>query len=380
MSALKIRGAEIYDTEKQRFFAGGMIIEDGKIVKIGDVGEGEDMRGARIVPGMVDVHTHGRIGHDFCGASPDEVIRMCASYASVGTTTVFATIATATYDEMCASLENIRSAAARKNAGVSANIDGIHIEGRYINIKRRGAHNPDLLAPLSNDEIRHMLGLISPLGAHVTCAPELEGGEGFVRTAVSCGATVGIGHTDATFEQALEAIGWGATSFTHTYNAMSPLNHRAPGVVGAALYTDDAYAELICDGFHINPAVIKITQKAKNPRYLVLITDSMEATGMGDGEYGIAGCKVYVKDGLARGADGVISGSTLDLWRGVRNFMRFCDIPLEQALPYATINPARMVGIDSVCGSLCEGKRADFLVLGDDNSISRVCVGGCYIA
>ena len=203
------------------------------------------------------------------------------------------------------------------------------------------------------------------LANHVTCAPELDGGEAFVKTIVGLGATVGIGHSDSTYEEAISALGWGATSFTHTFNAMRPLHHREPGTVGAAL-TSDAYAEVIADGFHLNPAVVKLVYLAKAKDKMVLITDSMMATGCEDGEYQIGGLPVHVKGGKALGDDGTISGSTLNLLDGMFNMAKFCGIPIEQALPYSTINPAKMVGVDKVCGSLEIGKRADMLVLADD--------------
>ena len=176
----------------------------------------------------------------------------------------------------------------------------------------------------------------------------------------------------------MNAISMGATSFTHTFNAMVGMSHRAPGTVGAALTCDNAYAELICDGFHVHPEVVKMVYRVKPKDKLVLITDSMEAAGCPDGTYGIAGMPVKVVNGRAINADGAIAGSTLSLFAAVCNIMRFAGATLEEVLPAATINPARMVGADSLVGSIKAGKRADFIIIDDPKhpSVSSVYIAG----
>ena len=382
MSAFVIKNANIYDTKTRSFKRGDLPVEDGVILPQGGFVIGSEIidgEGKYIIPGMVDVHTHGRAGSDFTDSTVEDDLKMARSYAKAGTTTIFGTLATAEYQTMLRSTGNAVTAAG-KTKGVGANIDGIHIEGRYLSLAKRGAHNPKLLSALDIKELEEFTEIIGALKKRITVAPELEGGEAFVRRAVELGYSVSIGHSDSTYDQAVEALNWGATSFTHTFNAMKGLHHREPGTVGAALTSEDAYCEVICDGMHLNPAVVKLIYLAKDERHLCLITDSMMATGCCDGDYAIAGLPVRVVNGLALEADGTIAGSTLDLLKGVFNFMKFCGVSLEEALPYATENPAVMCGIYDVTGSIAPGKRADILMLGSDKrTLERVWANGSEI-
>ena len=354
-----IKNARVYRTEQRDFVPATVVVEDGKIKSILapdactcdlTVVDGTD---SLLVPGLVDTHTHGRIGYDFDCATAEQMKEMRHSYAVDGTTTVFPTIASAPLAQIEQAIDNVKA----------AGFDSIHLEGRYLNCKRRGAHRADLLFPLDVNEFSALLDRMEGLNIHISCAAELEGGEAFVKTAISRGATVSLGHTDATYEEALEAISWGVNSFTHTFNAMRPIHHREPGPVVAALATEGVYAEVIADGFHLNPAIVKLAYLAKRPAHLTLITDSMSATRCADGEYAIAGEKVYVVDGKAINEEGNISGSTITLYQAVRNLMKFAGVSYAEALAYATIVPATEVGIDAVTGSIEEGKRADLLLV-----------------
>ena len=354
-----IKNARVYRTEQRDFIPATVVVEDGKIKSILapdactcdlTVVDGTD---SLLVPGLVDTHTHGRIGYDFDSATAEQMKEMRHSYAVDGTTTVFPTIASAPLAQIEQAIDNVKA----------AGFDSIHLEGRYLNCKRRGAHRADLLFPLDVNELSALLDRMEGLNIHISCAAELEGGEAFVKTAISRGATVSLGHTDATYEEALEAISWGVNSFTHTFNAMRPIHHREPGPVVAALATEGVYAEVIADGFHLNPAIVKLAYLAKRPAHLTLITDSMSATRCADGEYAIAGEKVYVVDGKAINEEGNISGSTITLYQAVRNLMKFAGVSYAEALAYATIVPATEVGIDAVTGSIEEGKRADLLLV-----------------
>ncbi len=354
-----IKNARVYRTEQRDFIPATVVVEDGKIKSIlaPDACTCEltvvDGTGALLVPGLVDTHTHGRIGYDFDSASVEQMKDMRHSYAVDGTTTVFPTIASAPLAQIEQAIDNVKA----------AGFDSIHLEGRYLNEKRRGAHRADLLFPLNADELSSLHDRMAGLNIHISCAAELEGGETFVKTAIAHGATVSLGHTDATYEEALDAISWGVNSFTHTFNAMRPIHHREPGPVVAALTTEDVYAEVIADGFHLNPAIVKLSYLAKRPSHLTLITDSMSATRCADGEYAIAGEKVFVVDGKAINEEGNISGSTITLYQAVLNLMKFAGVSYAEALAYATIVPATEVGIDSVTGSIAEGKRADLLLV-----------------
>ena len=354
-----IKNARVYRTEQRDFIPATVVVEEGKIKSIlaPDACTCDmtvvDGTGKLLVPGLVDTHTHGRIGYDFDSATVEQMKDMRHSYAVDGTTTVFPTIASAPLAQIEQAIDNVKE----------AGYDCIHLEGRYLNCKRRGAHRADLLFPLDVNEFSALLDRMEGLTVHISCAAELEGGEAFVKTAVSRGATVSLGHTDATSEEALEAISWGVNSFTHTFNAMRPIHHREPGPVVAALATEGVYAEVIADGFHLNPAIVKLAYLAKRPAHLTLITDSMSATRCADGEYAIAGEKVYVVDGKAINEEGNISGSTITLYQAVRNLMKFAGVSYAEALPYATIVPATEVGIDGTVGSIAEGKRADLLLV-----------------
>ena len=354
-----IKNARVYRTDMRDFAPATVIVEDGKIKSLLAANacvcelDTVDGTGCLLAPGLVDTHTHGRIGYDFDSATVEQMKAMRRSYAEDGTTTVFATIASAPLAQIEEAIDNIRE------AGYGC----IHLEGRYLNSKRRGAHRADLLFPLDVTEFSTLLDRMAGMNIHITCAAELEGGEAFVKCAIEHGATVSLGHTDATFEEALDAVSWGVNSFTHTFNAMRPIHHREPGPVVAALTTEGVYAEVIADGFHLNPAIVKLSYLAKRPSHLTLITDSMSATRCADGEYAIAGEKVYVVGGKAINEEGNISGSTITLYQAVRNLMKFAGVSFAEALAYATIVPATEVGIDGITGSIDAGKTADLLLI-----------------
>ncbi|MBR4896323.1 MAG: N-acetylglucosamine-6-phosphate deacetylase [Clostridia bacterium] len=362
----------VYTTAERMFRKADLLAKDGVIVDpayTGPLPDGctvVDCTGRYLLPGMVDVHTHGRSGYDFNNVDDAAVKALRRSYAKAGTTTLMATLASATMESLENSIAHIG-----KNRELSegmATLAGIHLEGRYLNPKRRGAHATELLFPLDTAEFESLMRDMLPLPVHVSCAAELEGGEAFVKTAIRLGATVGMAHSDATWDEAMHAVEWGVTSFTHTFNAMKPVHHREPGNAIASLMCDTAWTELICDGEHVHPAMIALTSRAKPMGKLVLITDSMEAAAMPDGEYGIAGLPVIVKNGRAVNSDGALAGSTLDLFRGLTNFMKFTGRTLEDALPCATANPAEMVGIADTCGSLAAGRRADIVMITDKNA------------
>lgn len=344
-----LEGVYIYDTPSRMFWRGNIRAEGGiiKEIKFIPAESGTSGKHRRIIPALVDVHTHGRSGIDFAGASVEEMQKLREDYASVGTVTLLPTIASAPLEVMIQSVKSV------KEAGYL----GVHIEGRWLNEKCKGAHSPEMLARPNVKELERFLKAAEGIKVHITMAPELESGEEFVRAAVSAGATVSAGHTNMTVEEAYKALSWGVTGFTHTFNAMAPLHHRAPGVIAAALCSD-AYAELICDGVHLHPETVRLVSKIKPRDKVVLVTDSMAATGCPDGVYKLGGLSVTVKDGKATTSEGTIAGSTLNLYQGMLNYMKFAGVPLEDAIDAATINPARMVGIDDSVGSLAVGKIA----------------------
>lgn len=376
-----LRGGFVYDSSIRKFTKRDILIEQNGIITDtdyhGDAVENTvDCTGKYIIPGLVDVHTHGRGGYDFNTADTEGVLRMRRSYAQSGTTTVFATLASETVENLNKSFEAIKPNFV-PGSGM-ANIAGIHLEGRYLNPKRRGAHPAHLLAPLDPAELKTFLEAMKPLPARVSAAVEMEGGDEFIKTALAEGAIVAIAHSDAKYDEAVRCVELGVTGFTHTFNAMSPLHHREPGCIAASLLCDNAYSEFICDGEHIHPEMIRMASKLKPAEKFVLITDSMEAAGCNDGEYSIAGQPVIVKNGKALTLDGAIAGSTLDLFTAMKNYMKFARKTLEEAVPAATSNPADMMGAGQYCGRIEKGRYADLLILTEyeNPEIESVWIGG----
>ena len=363
-------------------FVRGWLLTDGeKIAKVGlgeydesaeTVDEFVDLEGACLAPGLIDIHTHGRAGGDFKSADADMMVKMSRSYLESGVTSVMPTLASDTFDGLCRSVENIGVA---KERGAE-NFVGVHLEGRFLNPKKRGAHAEGLLAPLDADEIETLIIKMKAIGAsHVSAALELDEDGSFTSKVLENDATLGLAHTDATYAEAQNAFERGAVSLTHTYNAMSPFHHRDGGAVGAGLLNDNVYCELIVDGFHVAPEAVKLAYRMKKEK-LMLITDSMEATGMADGEYRIAGLPVIVKDGKARTIEGAIAGSTLSLIDGVKNLAGFAGITFNEALYHATAAPAKMLGIFDRVGSLDVGKLANMLVLDKELNVREVIFKG----
>ncbi len=378
---IQFTDALLYDSATGGFRPGGMTVADGRIIGLTAAGASApaadrivSLGGRRVAPGLVDVHTHGRAGHDFTTADEAAMRTMAASYARSGVTALMPTLASAPVDDLKTSSAMI--AGLRDGGTDGARFLGVHLEGRYLNPGKRGAHAPDLIAPLDPDELEAVVFRMCPPPVHVSAALELDESGDFLARIRALGGTAGLAHTAATFDEAMTAIERGVTSFTHLFNTMPPLHHRDPGPVCAAL-TTDAYVELICDGLHLHPRMVRMAYAAKKRGRFVLITDSMEATGMGDGEYGIAGQPVIVKDGKALTLDGAMAGSTLSLFDAVNNLAAFADIPFGEALLCATRAPADMLGIDTV-GDLLPGRMADFLVLDDADvpSIDEVWLGG----
>jgi len=362
-------GAELHIGNGESF-VGTLITENERIATLyaGELSD-EDLKtadrvvrldGMLLLPGMIDVHTHGRVGYDFTSATAEEMKVMARSYLLSGVTTLMPTLASAPFSQLCDASDRIRSVA--ENEGETLPwFCGVHLEGRYLNLEKRGAHAVDQLAAPSVEELKILLPHLGEC-FHISFAPECDEDGSFLKTAVLAGGTVGIAHTNATYKEAMTALDRGATSFTHTYNAMPPLHHREGGTIAAA-FTSDAYAELIADGIHVSGEMVHLAYRCKGSDKLVLITDSMEATGCADGRYSIAGQACIVKNGIALTEDGHLAGSTLSLFDGLLNLMRFAELTLDEALPTVTRNPARMIGIDCEVGTLEASKYADLLIV-----------------
>ncbi|MGM9642033.1 MAG: N-acetylglucosamine-6-phosphate deacetylase [Eubacteriales bacterium] len=355
---------KVFDSVSRIFKSRSMLVGDGIILDflrntdpMPDVDSVIDCEGKQIIPGLVDIHTHGRVGCDFNTANADDMCAMAKSYAEYGTTSVFPTLATAEFDDLCSQADLIESL---KGETDGAEFLGVHLEGRYLNPEKSGAHNPSLLALPNVAELEELASHCkSPM--RVSAALELEGGDAFAERAKQLGIFLSLGHTGANYAQTKEIYRKYGVSFTHTYNCMNPIHHRDGGTVLAALESG-GFCELICDGHHISPEMVAFTYRMIGRDRLVLVSDSMAATAYPDGDYEIAGNPVIVKDGVARTLGGNLAGSTLSLVRAVENLARFADIPITDALICATLTPARAVGLDHSVGKLDIGNRADFII------------------
>ncbi|MBP3569229.1 MAG: N-acetylglucosamine-6-phosphate deacetylase [Lachnospiraceae bacterium] len=329
-----------------------------------------DAAGKYILPGLVDIHTHGRIGEDFSFSSVESLRKLLVSYAACGVTSVVGTTMTNEPEPVENSLramgEYIRAQgnAAGKYAEDSqlpcAKLLGIHMEGPFLGTEKKGAHDARFLRTPDWNWFKKMQKLSSESIRLVTIDPTLEGSEEFIKKCRENNSKVSIGHTSCDYEAAIRAGRAGADHVTHLFNAMSPLHHREPGLIGAAM-DNGMYMELICDGIHVHPAVVRM-MFAAYPEQMVLISDSISAAGMPEGEYASGGMKICVKDGKVTLEDGTIAGSAISLYDAMVNAIRF-GVPAEAAINSATYLPAKSVGMEQVAGSIAVGRTADFLVV-----------------
>lgn len=358
------------------FVEGDIAIDNGKIISVGPVPAAEgnieniDLQGLRVIPGLVDIHTHGALGYDVMAASPMELKEVAGFIGRNGVTSFLPTTITSEIKYVNKALENIKAASEIGDNGAS--IEGVHIEGPYINAKHKGCHETSWIKPADIKEYENFKSILGDkLKIRITVAPEIPGALEFIKHVSSRGDSITIGHTDADSNTVKEAVENGANSFTHLFNAMKGIHHREPGTVGAAL-SGEAFVELICDGIHVHPDVIKMVYKIKGADKILLVTDAMHATGLGDGDYLFGGLKIKVTGGIARTEDGALAGSTLILWNAVKNMMKFAGVSFEEAVRMATINPAKVIGIDNITGSIETGKRADLVVVDEAFDIKAV--------
>lgn len=358
---------------------GWLRVEDGRIVALGEGAAGgpaRDLGGAVLAPGFVDVHVHGAAGAEFLDADAGERAAILRAHARGGTTALLATTVTASRERLRAAVDAL--AAAEPVAGGAALL-GIHLEGPYLCERHRGAQDPEHLRAPDLAELDALLAA-GPVRL-VTLAPELPGAPEAIARLVDAGVVASVGHTDATYAQAMAAFDAGARHATHLFNGMRPFHHREPGVIGAALDRDDVTCELICDGEHVAPAAIRLARRVKGVDRTVLVTDAMSATGLGDGEYRIGALPVTVRGGRAELAGtGTLAGSTLTMGAAVRNAVRLAGLSLGDALRMASATPARVLGLEASKGALARGFDADLVVLDDDLAVTATMVAGAWIA
>ncbi|MGA7242971.1 MAG: N-acetylglucosamine-6-phosphate deacetylase [Terracidiphilus sp.] len=360
-----------------------ILIEDGKIDSIASRDSSQVPSGARVLdfpgatlgPAFFDVHIHGAAGRDVMEATPQAIETMGKFLASRGTATYLATTVTASLDATLRALDGLANEIAKLPHPGRARPLGIHLEGPFLSHEKRGVQPAEhLLAP----SIATFDRLLDAAHGHVrlmTLAPELPGATELARHATERGVRVSLGHSNATAAETRAGIAAGAVSATHTFNAMRPLDHREPGILGTVLTNDDLYSELICDGIHTEPEIVRLWWRSKGPERAILVTDAMAAAGMPDGEYQLGGFAVQVKEGRAT-ARGVLAGSVLTLDRALANFVKFTDASIEQALRLLSSNPAAMTGLAHRAGSLAPGKSANLVAINASGKLVGSIVGG----
>lgn len=344
-------------------------IEDQVIVDVeqsAHVPAGAERVHGILVPGFIDLHVHGGDGADFMDAHEDATARILGFHATHGTTALAATTLSASRSDLHAAVETIAAVSSQDGA----EIVGIHLEGPFINSTRAGAQDRGSIRPADIHEVAALIAEAPRLRWIITVAPEIEGSRALIEH-FKDRVLFSIGHTNAGHGEAVAALEWGACHFTHLYNAMTPLHHRDPGVVGAALTSVDATAELIADGIHVHPAALRIAVNAM-PHRIALITDAMRACGLADGTYKLYDYEVTVTDGAARLADGTLAGSVLTMDTAVRNMIELAGLPIETVIPLATEVPARIANVANRKGKIERRYDADLVLMNERFEVERV--------
>ena len=326
-----------------------------------------DAAGNYVAPGLIDIHIHGYLNEDTCDAKPEGIKKMAYGVAENGVTGFLPTTMTVSKDQIIASLNAVRSLKEESKTWGGAEILGVHAEGPFINPSKKGAQAEENILKPDADFIIENADIIKS----VTLAPEMdEGHECIKKLSKESDVLVSMGHSDAKFEEAMSAAKDGVNHATHLFNAMSALAHRNPGVVGAALASDNVSVEVIADTFHINPGLYSIVAKIKGDK-MILITDCTRAGGMPDGEYELGGQPIFLKGIECRLADGTIAGSVLKLNSAVKNVLDYTSLPVNEVFKMASLNPATAIHCEDRIGSLEEGKDADIIITDENINIIR---------
>ena len=357
---MNYKNANIY-TEQFRFECGAFSVENGRFCRVlGEAAEDAvDLLGAYVLPGLIDVHTHGNSGADFSDGNAAGVEKMARYMAKNGVTSFAPASMTLPYETLEKAFASARAFVDARPSDAAA-LRGIQMEGPFFSEKKKGAQNGAYLRNPDFEAFKALQDGCGGLVRIVDVAPELPGAEEFIRKAKAL-CTVSIAHTDADYDAARRGIAAGVTHLTHLYNAMPAIHHRKPGVIAAAAEAETVSAELISDGQHVHPASVRLAFRIFGASRMVLISDSLRCCGMPDGEYELGGQQVFLQGGVARLADGTIAGSATNLFECMQRAVSF-GISREDAIRAATYNPARQIGALSEVGSISDGKVADFVL------------------
>lgn len=359
-----LQNAHLVDA-RQDILAGAIAIEAGRIRAVGSAVGNEpgnqspviDAMGMLVVPGFIDVHTHGGGGFNLHTTDAGEIHSYARWAPSTGVTSFL--IAVVGVPDALPEAQLKAAVEAVSERGEGAEPLGIHLEGPYISMARRGAHLPSWLRVPGEAETEHILALTDGYLRIVTLAPELPGAKAMLRRLLDVGVTVSMGHTDANYDQAMEAIHMGVTHVTHCFNAMRPLLHRSPGPLAALARAEQVNGELIADGVHVHPAAMNALVKMLGPRRIIIITDALSAAGIPESEFEFAGQRAQVICGAAHLADGTLTGSVLTMDQALRNMLSMTEVSLQEAVGMLTCNPARAARVGERKGYLQAGYDAD---------------------
>lgn len=369
-----LQNAKVY-TEEKTFQDGTIYVQGGTFSAAPADGPVLDAGGCYAIPGLIDLHLHGCMGYDFCDGT-SEAIRQIAAYELSAGVTAFAP---ATMTLPCGELERILSVAAEyvRQPSEGADLVGVNMEGPFISRVKKGAQDARHIVPCSVEAARRLVDAGQGLVKFLAVAPEENPDFAEFIARMKGRTTVSLAHTNADYDTAMAAFAAGAGHAVHLYNAMPPFTHRAPGVIGAVMDSPHVDAELICDGVHIHPSAVRAAFRMLGADRIVFISDSMRATGMPDGRYTLGGLDVDVTGNRAvLASDGALAGSATNLLDCMRTAVREMGVPLTDAVACATINPARSLGIDDRYGSICPGKKADFLLLDTELNLKAVVKDG----
>lgn len=362
---------------------GILSIAEGKIVacefkNVSEQAEWEDE--GVIVPGFIDVHVHGGGGSDVMDATPEALDKISATHGAKGTTAWLATTVTQSTRNTDRAIDAVVGyMKSDRNGESGAQVVGIHLEGPFLNPKLRGAHREDFVCLPDKAQFIQWCERAEGAIRMITLAPELEGAEELIREAVNRGIVVSAGHSDATWADMETATALGVSHVTHLFNAMRPLHHREPGLIAYTLQHPALTADLIVDGIHLHPGIVDLALANKGADKLLLITDAMRAACIGDGEYGFDGFQVTVLNGEARIHDGTLAGSLLTLDEAFRRMVTKHDVSMADASRMASNNPAKLLRLDSIRGSIAEGMKADLVHLQGNGSVRWTMVNGQYV-